>query len=73
MALCYRLGWEDELVELGTVAQMAEMTEQLGLKRTVLYVVSPALGATTEGRSRLYDGQHHHVFRPQLSPKSVNS
>ena len=68
MALCYRLGWEDELVELGTVAEMVRMTEQFGLKRTVLYVVSPALGATAEGRSRLYDGQHHHLFRPQSSP-----
>jgi precorrin-4/cobalt-precorrin-4 C11-methyltransferase len=67
MALCYRLGWEDELVELGTVADMAQMTERLGLKRTVLYVVSPALGATTEGRSRLYDRQHHHLFRPPSS------
>lgn len=33
------------------------------LIRTTLYVVSPALAAPGEARSKLYSASHHHLFR----------
>lgn len=64
MALCYRLGWPDEQVHIGRLDEMAEMTREAKLDRTVLYIVSPALGGNPEARSRLYSPSHAHIFRP---------
>jgi precorrin-4/cobalt-precorrin-4 C11-methyltransferase len=33
------------------------------LIRTTLYLVSPALAAPVEARSRLYSASHNHLFR----------
>lgn len=70
VAICYRLGWEDERVWVVPLHQMASMTEEQNLIRTTLYVVSPALTGghqTSQGervRSRLYNPDHDHLFRP---------
>ncbi|MBD1854033.1 MULTISPECIES: precorrin-4 C(11)-methyltransferase [Leptolyngbya] len=73
VAICFRLGWEDEKIRVVPLAQMAEVTQQENLIRTTLYVISPALSAATvpygsEGvnlnaRSRLYDPQHDRLFK----------
>lgn len=66
VALCYRLGWEDEQVQLGELRSMAEMTRAAKLTRTVLYLISPALQALEtqpEARSQLYSATHGHIFR----------
>jgi precorrin-4/cobalt-precorrin-4 C11-methyltransferase len=36
VAVCYRLGWPDEQIWLGSLAEMAALTRQAGLERTVL-------------------------------------
>jgi precorrin-4/cobalt-precorrin-4 C11-methyltransferase len=63
MAVCYRLGWEDELVQVGRLEEMARLTHELKLTRTVLYVVSPALAGGEDARSQLYSPEHAHIFR----------
>ena len=63
MALCYRIGWHDELVELSTLDQMAELTRKHKLNRTVLYLISPALAGSPKARSLLYSPKHSHIFR----------
>ena len=45
VALCYRLGWEDEQIQLGDLRSLAKMTRAAKLTRTVLYLISPALKA----------------------------
>lgn len=71
VAICYRLGWEDEKILLVPLTEMATVTHQEDLVRTTLYVVSPALGVLKERRqlqyaaprSRLYHPEHDHLFR----------
>ncbi|MGA7952259.1 MAG: precorrin-4 C(11)-methyltransferase [Gloeobacterales cyanobacterium] len=63
MALCYRLGWPDEYVRIGRLDEMAQMTREAKLNRTVLYIVSPALKGRPEARSQLYSPGHTHIFR----------
>ncbi len=63
MALCYRLGWPDEQVVVGQLSQMAQLTRETNLTRTVLYVISPALAGAADARSRLYSSDHAHIFR----------
>ncbi|MEX0269806.1 precorrin-4 C(11)-methyltransferase [Leptolyngbyaceae cyanobacterium UHCC 1019] len=79
VAICFRIGWEDEKILLVPLTQMAEVTQAENLIRTTLYIVSPALAATTvpktiatqnfsapfaPTRSRLYNPEHNHIFRP---------
>ncbi|NJM69133.1 MAG: precorrin-4 C(11)-methyltransferase [Scytonema sp. RU_4_4] len=63
VAICYRLGWSDEKIRVVPLNQMADCTHQEKLIRTTLYVVSPALSQAS-ARSRLYDPEHNHLFRP---------
>ncbi|MEM9771487.1 MAG: precorrin-4 C(11)-methyltransferase [Cyanobacteria bacterium P01_D01_bin.73] len=66
VAVCYRLGWDDEEIYLGDLRSMAEMTRSAQLSRTVLYLISPALDAfdtRPDARSHLYSATHGHIFR----------
>ena len=75
IAICFRLGWEDEKILVVPLAQMAEVTERENLIRTTLYVISPALAAMQAGtaakesgaerRSQLYRPEYDRLFRPQ--------
>ncbi|HEY9619340.1 MAG TPA: precorrin-4 C(11)-methyltransferase [Crinalium sp.] len=62
VAVCFRLGWSDEKIWVVPLHEMAAITQQENLIRTTLYVISPALAAS-EGRSRLYNPDHSHLFR----------
>lgn len=79
VAICYRLGWPDEKIWLVPLEQMAIVTQQENLIRTTLYLISPALATATippsinrlgtvnvieQTRSRLYNPEHDHLFRP---------
>jgi precorrin-4/cobalt-precorrin-4 C11-methyltransferase len=78
VAICFRLGWEDEKIRLVPLQQMATVTQQENLTRTTLYLISPALNAPTvpteflttdrpthlvKTRSRLYNPDHDRLFR----------
>ncbi len=70
VAICYRLGWNDEKIRVVPLDKMASCTVEENLIRTTLYVISPALGTTQyscesiEARSHLYNPEHSHLFRP---------
>jgi precorrin-4/cobalt-precorrin-4 C11-methyltransferase len=71
VAVCFRVGWSDEKIWVVPLNQMAVLTEQEKLIRTTLYIISPALSAVEEQfsydksrRSRLYNPEHSHLFRP---------
>lgn len=71
VAICFRLGWPDEKIQLAPLPEMAATTEQEDLIRTTLYVISPVLGHKREGaRSRLYHPTHDHLFRPLHGTKT---
>jgi precorrin-4/cobalt-precorrin-4 C11-methyltransferase len=82
VAVCFRLGWPDEKIWLVPLQEMTTITQQENLIRTTLYVISPALAAATvppkisrlgdiatldQTRSRLYNPDHSHLFRPAQS------
>ncbi|HTL90008.1 MAG TPA: precorrin-4 C(11)-methyltransferase [Leptolyngbya sp.] len=75
IAICFRLGWNDEKIRLVALSKMAETTQQEHLIRTTMYVISPALSASTVPyeysgidqvsgkRSQLYHPNHDRLFR----------
>jgi precorrin-4/cobalt-precorrin-4 C11-methyltransferase len=77
VAICFRLGWEDEQILLVPLSEMQKSTQAANLIRTTMYLISPALRSATVpqqyqsdalqfdalGRSRLYDGTHDRLFR----------
>lgn len=67
VAICYRLGWPDEKILVAPLEKVAAVTQEEGLTRTTLYVISPALaeGVGKGGRSGLYNPEHSHLFRSQ--------
>lgn len=71
VAICYRLGWDDEQIEVVPLEKMAQTTRKKDLIRTTLYVISPALGDVESTRSRLYHPEHSHLFRPQSRAREM--
>jgi precorrin-4/cobalt-precorrin-4 C11-methyltransferase len=63
VAIGYRVSWPDQWLSQVTLAEMAAASRARQLIRTTLYIVSPALGAQGEARSRLYSPSHAHLFR----------
>ncbi|MGI2905918.1 precorrin-4 C(11)-methyltransferase [Tolypothrix sp. VBCCA 56010] len=74
VAICYRIGWQDEKIMVVPLDKMADCTIKENLIRTTLYVISPALSPSvgtrySEGvglRSHLYHPEHNHLFRSSL-------
>jgi precorrin-4/cobalt-precorrin-4 C11-methyltransferase len=73
VAICFRVGWEDEQIWVVPLIEMAAVTAREQLVRTTMYIISPALtqiagtSAPMLTRSQLYHPQHHHLFRPASS------
>ena len=64
VAICYRLGWEDEKIRVVPLNEMAEISRKEDLIRTTMYLISPALaGKQVAARSQLYHPEHSHLFR----------
>ncbi|NBD16916.1 MAG: precorrin-4 C(11)-methyltransferase [Cyanobacteria bacterium] len=64
VAICYRLGWEDEKIRVVPLKEMAAISRKEDLIRTTMYLISPALaGKQVEARSQLYHPEHSHLFR----------
>ena len=64
VAICYRIGWQDEQIWLVPLEKMSTTTKENNLIRTTLYLISPALQAVVSTRSALYNPTHSHLFRP---------
>ena len=65
VAICFRVGWEDEKIVVVPLEKMAMVTQTEDLIRTTLYIISPALTASQSVRSQLYHPEHSHLFRPR--------
>jgi precorrin-4/cobalt-precorrin-4 C11-methyltransferase len=67
VAICFRVGWEDEQIWVVPLTEMATVTARENLVRTTMYIISPALaeihGKGSKTRSRLYHPHHQHLFR----------
>ena len=66
VAICYRLGWEDEKILTVPLSEMADVTQKENLTRTTLFVISPALNHLNKDRkmrSQLYSSHYKRLFR----------
>jgi precorrin-4/cobalt-precorrin-4 C11-methyltransferase len=67
VAICFRVGWEDEQILVVPLTEMALVTERQNLIRSTMYIISPALaeinGKVSGTRSKLYHPNHQHLFR----------
>jgi precorrin-4/cobalt-precorrin-4 C11-methyltransferase len=71
VAICFRVGWEDEQIWVVPLTEMSAVTARENLVRTTMYIISPALtqisgisDAQMTTRSRLYHPQYDRLFRP---------
>lgn len=55
IAICFRIGWDDEQIWLVPLTEMAEVTQRENLMRTTLYIISPALRNVGKVRSACSD------------------
>ena len=66
IAICFRLGWQDEKIFTVPLSEMAAVTKSEKLTRSTLYIISPALKSAIKNsteRSQLYKSSHKHIFR----------
>ena len=63
VAIDYRVSWPDEWITVVPLKDIDRVSREQELIRTTLYVVSPALAAPGEARSKLYSASHNHLFR----------
>ena len=63
VAIGYRVSWPDQWLTVVPLSDMARVSRERNLIRTTLYVVSPALKAPGNARSKLYSASHNHLFR----------
>jgi precorrin-4/cobalt-precorrin-4 C11-methyltransferase len=71
VAVAYRVGWPDQILVEGTLADIAEKVAAAGIKRQAIILVGPVLGvrqAKQLKRSKLYDETFSHGFRKGRSP-----
>ena len=67
VAICFRISWPDEKIWVVPLSEMATVSQENNLIRTTLYLITPALKASSEKRrSLLYHPQHSHLFRRKL-------
>lgn len=66
--VAYRVGWPDERLIRGTLADIREQVRAAKITRTALILVGPALATGRDFRdSALYDPAKPHVLRPRVS------
>ncbi|MFQ5971997.1 MAG: precorrin-4 C(11)-methyltransferase [Alphaproteobacteria bacterium] len=68
VAVVHRVGWPDELILRGTLADVRDKVRGAGITRTALILVGPVLADVEFSDSRLYAADHHHVLRPRKRP-----
>lgn len=67
VVVAYRVGWPDELIIRGTLADIHAKVRAEKITRTALVFIGPALGGITDFKdSALYDPAIPHVLRPKV-------
>ena len=67
VVVAYRVGWPDQALLRGTLADIRDQVKAAGITRTGLILVGRVLGGASFPDSRLYAADHHHVLRPRRS------
>jgi precorrin-4/cobalt-precorrin-4 C11-methyltransferase len=64
VVIAYRVGWPDEALIRGTLADIRDRVKAAGFTRTALILVGRVLRPQAFADSRLYAADHRHVLRP---------
>jgi precorrin-4/cobalt-precorrin-4 C11-methyltransferase len=64
VVIAYRVGWPDEALIRGTLADIRDRVKAAGFTRTALILVGRVLHPQAFADSRLYAADHRHVLRP---------
>ena len=67
VVIAYRVGWPDQQLIRGTLADIRATVKSAGITRTALILVGRVLATEDFADSRLYAADHHHVLRPKSS------
>ena len=67
VAVAFRVGWPDQMLLRGTLADIRDAVRAAGITRTALILVGPVLAGDVVADSRLYAPDHHHLMRPAKS------
>jgi len=70
VVVAYRVGWPDERLIRGTLADIRDKVKAAGITRTALILVGRVLATEDFADSRLYAADHHHVLRPKSDSQS---
>ena len=65
VVVAFRVGWPDQMILKGTLADIRAQVKAEGLTRTALILVGRVLASDSFTDSRLYAADHHHVLRPK--------
>jgi precorrin-4/cobalt-precorrin-4 C11-methyltransferase len=61
--VAYRVGWPDQILLRGTLADIRQQVKAAGITRTALILVGPVLAGVQVAESRLYAADHYHSQR----------
>jgi len=70
VAVVYRVGWPDQWIIEGRLADIRDKVKATGITRTALILVGRVLAPEDFEDSRLYAADHHHVLRPRKAAES---
>lgn len=71
VVVAYRVGWPDQMLIRGTLADIREKVRAEKITRTALILVGPAMGEVRDFTdSALYDAAQPHVLRPRVRTAS---
>jgi len=65
VVVAIRVGWPDQEIIRGTLADIRDKVKAVGVTRTAMILVGRALGEEGFEESRLYAAGHSHVLRPK--------
>ncbi|WP_116133733.1 precorrin-4 C(11)-methyltransferase [Tropicimonas sp. IMCC34043] len=68
VVVAYRVGWPDEVILRGTMADIRDKVREAKLTRTALVFVGRVFAATAFPDSALYDADQPHLLRPRRKP-----
>jgi precorrin-4/cobalt-precorrin-4 C11-methyltransferase len=65
VVVAYRVGWPEQMLLRGTLADIRDQVKAAGVTRGALILVGRVLAGHSAPDSRLYAVDHHHVLRPR--------
>jgi precorrin-4/cobalt-precorrin-4 C11-methyltransferase len=69
VVVAYRVGWPEQVLLRGTLADIRDQVKAAGITRGALILVGRVLAGHSAPDSRLYAAEHHHVLRPRRAMK----